>query len=238
MVGTETYLGVLAVKLLHKQVKCAVQVAESYALVDNKSLYLVEKRRMCSVNCVGTVNTAGRDYSDRRLSLLHGTYLYAGGLSSENHIVVDVESILCISCRVMLRHIERLKAVMVGLDLGAVNNIKAHAKEYFLYFFKHCCEGVKSANFGSLAGESNVDGLRSHFICSCLRFESLCLFCDLSLDLASHLVCKLTDNGSFLCGKSAHLLEYGGKLALFAEKLNSQLFHYLKVAAFGQLFLS
>lgn len=44
VVGTETNFSVLAVKLLHKEVKCAVKVAQSNALVDNKSLYLVEKR--------------------------------------------------------------------------------------------------------------------------------------------------------------------------------------------------
>ena len=47
-------------------------------------------------------------------------------------------------------------------------------------------------------------------------------FCgNFALKVGSYFVCKLTDNGSFLGGKPAHLFEYCGQLSLFAEEFNS-----------------
>ena len=76
VVRTEADSCVLAEFLSCKGLKHTLKVAHSNALVNNKSLYLMEKGRVSSVNSVRTVNASGRDDSYRRLLLLHGSYLY------------------------------------------------------------------------------------------------------------------------------------------------------------------
>ena len=44
MVRTKSYLRILAVKTLHKKLQRTLKVSHSDALVNNKTLYLVEQR--------------------------------------------------------------------------------------------------------------------------------------------------------------------------------------------------
>ena len=53
------------------------------------------------------------------------------------------------------------------------------------------------------------------------------VFCGLGkvvFNFGANLVCKLADNGSFLCGKASHLFENGGELAFFAKIANTKFF--------------
>ena len=50
------------------------------------------------------------------------------------------------------------------------------------------------------------------------RFDLFFFFCDFFFDLRSDLIGDLTDDGSFLRRKLAHLLEDGGQFALFAKE--------------------
>ena len=127
------------------------------------------------------------------------------------------------------RHIQCLEAIMVCFNLWTVNDVKAHAKEHFLYLFKSSVQRVRSAYSCFLARKRNVYG----FLCKpYLLHFALKLFLTLIesvLDISSYLVCKLTDNRSFLCGKLAHLLKYGSYLSRFAKKSYSEIFQQLGV---------
>ena len=56
------------------------------------------------------------------------------------------------------------------------------------------------------------------------RFETFVFLCDLALDELTHIVCELTHCGTLIGRELTHSAEESGKLALFAEKLNSDLF--------------
>ena len=66
--------------ILCKQFKHSLEVAHRDAAINDKSLELVEERRMRRVNIVGTVNAPGRDDADRRLLLFHYSDLHGRGL--------------------------------------------------------------------------------------------------------------------------------------------------------------
>ena len=75
VVGAESGSCVFAEHSLSEAFKSALKVAHSDALVNHKTLELMEEGRVSCVNRVTSVNTSGRDNSYRRLLLLHRTYL-------------------------------------------------------------------------------------------------------------------------------------------------------------------
>ena len=56
----------------------------------------------------------------------------------------------------MLRHIQRLKTIVVGLYLRAFNYIEAHAEENFLYLCKSSIEWVSVAELRGFSRQGNV----------------------------------------------------------------------------------
>ena len=86
---------------------------------------------------------------------------------------------------------------------------------------------------GGLAGHGNVQAFSLELLLKCSSLLRFSLFGNGCLDLLAHLVCQLTDHGSFLGTQLAHTAQYGGQLTLFAKVLNSDL---LKIFACSNLF--
>ena len=106
----------------------------------------------------------------------------------------------------MLRHIECLEAVVVCFYLRTFCDLKAHSEENFLDIVEGNCEWVKLADLLLCSGHCNIERFSFELLLCKLRFESLHTVCDVLFDIGTNLVRKLSDNGAFLCGKSAHLL--------------------------------
>ena len=87
VVRTETDLGFGTEHLLCEKLKDTLEVAHGDALVNDKTLYLVEDRRVCCVGRVSTIYSTGGDVADRGLSLFHDTRLNGGCLGTEQDII-------------------------------------------------------------------------------------------------------------------------------------------------------
>ena len=63
------------------------------------------------------------------------------------------------------------------------------------------------AYFRLFAGHCNVDRFVFKPVLKLCLFDLCALFGDFLFNVGSDFVCKLADNGPFLCGKLAHLLQ-------------------------------
>ena len=114
---------------------------------------------MGCIHFVGTEYSAGRDHTDRQLALFHGTNLNRRGLGTQNDFLIDIEGILLVSCRMVLRDIQRFEVVVVLLDFGTANHFVAHANENSLYLFQSDRIGMTMSNGIFLCRQGNVNHL-------------------------------------------------------------------------------
>ena len=130
----------------------------------------------------------------------------------------------------MGRHIQRLKAVMVCLYLGAFHNVKSHSEKDLLHVCQHRIQRVGSSDGRCLAGQCNVKSfvLEPHLL-GC-GFKLVHPFIQSSFYIRPDLICKLAHGRSFLRRKLTHLFEYTCDLAFFAKVLHPELFKAFCIA--------
>jgi len=235
VMGTETGLGALAVKLLNNGVESAFQVSHGNALINGHTLYLVEHGGMSCVNLVLAVNAAGSNNADGQLHSIHCAYLHRRGLAAEHYaaVLVEIEGVGPVAGGMSFLGVEAIKVQLCKLNFGAVENGEAHTDKYFFDFIKSCVHGVTVTHLLLFAGDGNVNGL----ICKTL-FQHKSADCALALlkacfESVSYFVCKLSHNGALLGGEFAHLLQNCGQLTLFAQILDSQSFQFLAGLCLG-----
>ena len=176
---------------------------------------------MRGVHRIGAVNPAGRNDADGRLLLLHHTDLHRRSLRAQEHLFSDIEGILRIARRVIRRNIQRLKVIVIPLDLRAGGYLKAHAEEDFLYLIEHNRERVLMAKRAAFAGHRYINALVFQLPGSFLRLELLLACFHNLLNIGAHFIGQLTNDRALLRREFPHLLQYGGQLALFAQKTHA-----------------
>src|SRR5438309_521456 len=97
--------------------------------VDAQSLNLKEHRIVSRVRRVTTKNPARRDHANRRTTALHGVYLHCRGLRAQSKSIHRVERVLRCARRVVLRNVQGVEIVEVGLNLPVVLNRIAKSDE-------------------------------------------------------------------------------------------------------------
>ena len=118
-----------------------------------------------------------------------------------------------------------LGEVIFGLfDLGAFEDLEAHADEDVLDLIEHDIHRVLVAELRRLAGHGHIErlGLETHL--EHAGVERLAALVERFLKLGAHLVCQLAHGRALLRRQAAHLLEDGGQFTLFAEVLHAQVF--------------
>ena len=222
VVRTETDDRVLAVQLLCEQLKDALEVAHTDALVNDQTLDLMEQGRVGSVNSVRAVNAARRNDADRRLALFHRADLHRGCLGTQNDIVRDIEGVLRVARRMILRDVQRLEVVVVELDLRAFRDREAKTEENLLELVEDDVQRMLLANHDLVARKGNVNGLSSELFFERRLLEQLFLLVDDGLDLSANVVDELADNRALLRSNVLHTLEQSGQLALLTEELDTR----------------
>ena len=91
---------------------------------------------MGGIHLIRTEYAAGSNHADRRLLLLHGTYLYRRGLGTKYDILINIERILLILGRMIRRNVQRFKVIVVILYFGTFHYFIAHTNENTLYFIQ------------------------------------------------------------------------------------------------------
>src|SRR3569833_4677112 len=103
---------------------------------------------MCTCrNSLVTINTTGHDSAERRLTVLHHTYLYRRGVRSQRDIIftvilLDKESVLHPPCRVLFREVQGGEVMPVILNFRTYGNNEANAIEDVDDLVTDFCFGV------------------------------------------------------------------------------------------------
>ena len=114
---------------------------------------------MAGVHLVGAVHTAGADDADGRLAAEHGARLHGAGVGAQHNVVINIEGILRVAGRVILRNVHQLEVEVIQLHLGALHHLKAHAGEAVHQLVHHQGQRMLAARGGHGAGLGHVDGL-------------------------------------------------------------------------------
>ena len=182
----------------------------------------MEQRGVGSVNGVRTVNAARCNNADRRLALFHGANLHRRGLRAEHNVIRNIEGILRVACRMILRNVQRLKVVVVELDLRAFRDREAKTEENLLELVEDDVQRMLLADHDLVARQGNVDGLGRELLFERCLLEQLFLLVDDGLDLSANVVDELADDRALLRSNVLHTLEQSGQLALLAEELDTR----------------
>ena len=188
---TEADDSILAVELLGKQLKDALEVAHPDVLVDNQTFDLMEQGRVRGVYRVRAVNAAGRNDADRRLLLLHRAYLHGRCLGTQDDVIRNIEGILRVARRMILRDVQSLKVVVVKLNLGTLSDREAQTKEDFLEFIEHDVQRMLFADRQRLAGHGHVQRFPCELGFERLAFDFLALRGQRGLELGADVVDEL-----------------------------------------------
>ena len=224
----ELNLGFRSEHLLCKLCQGSLQVCEGDVLIHHKSLDLMEGRGMGGIHFVGAEYAARRNDADRGLGLLHDADLHAGGLAAQKDILVDIEGILLISCRMSLRNIQSLEIVDVILYFRTIDYFIAHARENPLQLFSGNGIRMAVADDISLCRQGDIDGLPLQ-----LCFSGLCRQNRLGLlqpvfNELSRIIDHLADLRTIFRCHVLHASENGGQLALLSEIRYADIIQLLK----------
>ncbi len=85
---------------------------------------------------ISTKYTSRSNHTNRQLALLHHTNLYRGSLGTKHDIVIDVEGILLIFCRMVCRNVQCFKVIVIIFYFRTFYDFIAHAYKDTLYFFQ------------------------------------------------------------------------------------------------------
>ena len=181
---------------------------------------------------VAAIDTPGRDHSDRsiRLVLLHRTCLHGRGLRAQQNILRDVEGILHIARGVILRQVERLKVVVVRLDLRAFLHRKAHLQKDFLDAVQRDRERMQMSDLHRAAGQRDIDLLGVDLGRQFTLGKFLRLLREELLEFGSRLVDDLADARTFLLRNCAHAAHECRQLSLFPQNLDTYIVKFTQRA--------
>ena len=106
----------------------ALEVGQGDVLVDHQPLHLVEHGGVGGIG-VAPVRLARSDDVDGRPLLLHGAHLHGRGMRAQQDAVAHEEGVVQRAGGMIGRRVEGLEVVVLGLDLGPVDDLVAHADE-------------------------------------------------------------------------------------------------------------
>ena len=147
---------------------------------------------------IGTEYTSRCDHTDRQFTFFHNTNLYRRSLGTKYDLVIDVESILLIFCRMVCRNIQSLKVVVIILYFRSFYDFISHTNKDTLYFFQGNGIWMTVSNAVFLCRKCYVDDFFFQFV---LQFQSFHFFLSLFqflLDSSSGLIYHLTNQRTLL----------------------------------------
>ena len=161
---------------------------------------------MGGIHLIRTEYAAGSNHADRRLLLLHGTYLYRRGLGTKYDILINIERILLILGRMIRRNVQRFKVIVVILYFGTFHYFIAHTNENTLYFIQCNRIGMRMTHLGLLRRQRNIDHLCLQLLFTHLSCKSILRLFQLRLDSCAGVVHHLSYLGAIFGGDISHAL--------------------------------
>ena len=137
----------------------------------------------------------------------------------------------------ILRNVQRLKVVVIQLNLRTLSDREAQTEENLLELIEHDVQRMLFADDNVLTRQGNVDGLSLQLLLERSLLDQLLLLVNDGFDLRTNVVDQLTNNRTLLCGNVLHALEQRGQLTLFAEELNAGLVQRARILRGSELLL-
>ena len=147
---SEFCFGFWSEKLFRKYFKSSFQVCERNIFIYYKALNLMEGWRMSCIYFIRTEYSSRCDHTDRQLSFFHGTCLNRRCLGTKKYGIIDKESILLVSCRMILRNIQLGKVVICIFNFRTFYNFIAHSNKNALNLFQRNAVGMTMTDSGFL----------------------------------------------------------------------------------------
>ncbi len=205
MVGAEPHNGVFAVHALNQDFQRPFQVGKRNPFVHNQPFNLVEQRGMGGIHRVRTVNPPGGNNADGRLLLFHHAHLHGRRLRAQQDLVVDVERVLCVTRRMVFRHIQRFKVIVVILHFRPADNVEAHSYEDFLDFVQLAAQRVLVPDLVAFPRQGNVNFFLFQPMGGFRFADFRRAGSQLVFNTRTHFVGQPAGFGPFFSGKTAHL---------------------------------
>ena len=216
----EAHLCVRIKELMQTQFERSLEIGKGDALVNDEPLHLCEHRGVRRIIGIAPIDTTGGNHANRRvrLVLLHRARLHGRGLRAQQDVLGDVERILHITRRVVLRQVQRLEVIVIALDLGSLLDGKAHLEENLLDAVQRNCERMQMSDDRRASRQGHVDLLGGNLIREFPVRQFLGLRCKQFLKLGARLVDDLADARTLLLCEGAHAAQESRHLPLFSKE--------------------
>ena len=135
------------------------------------AFHLREHRGVRQVEIVAAVDAAGHDDPDRRLVRLHVADLHRRGMRAQQRPAIvgpaalaldrrrQIQRVLHVARGMLGRHVQRVEAVPLVLDLGTFDDREAHAREDVFHAIAHDGQRMPVAERRAAARQRDVDGV-------------------------------------------------------------------------------
>ena len=153
----------------------------------------MERRRMCCIHLIRTEYTSRCDHTNRKLALLHLTCLNRWCLGTKQNGIIDKESILLISCRMILRDVQFCKVIVCILNLRTFYNLISHSNEDTFNFFQSDSVRMTMTDLCLLCRKCYIDNLSLHLLLTDFFLKLFPGSFQKLLDFCSCLIDKLTN---------------------------------------------
>ena len=185
---------------------------------------------------VATINSTRSNHANRRVRFtgLHSASLYRRSMGTEQIFFSDVEGILHVASRMVLRQVQCFKVVVIFFDFRTFHYFKAHTHKDF-FDFTHGQGYRMQMTFARLTtGQSDVHFFICQFISQRFLFQYGSFSVDFFFQQVFDFVNDLTDFRTFFCGQFAHAAQNFSHRTFFAKIFDTQVFQCVQRANFCQ----
>lgn len=205
-----------------EELQRAFEVGEGDVFIDVKCLDLVKDAEVGGVDLIAAVGGTGGDDADGQgFHGLHGADLHAGGVGAEELAIGHVEGVALVAGGVIGGRVQRVEAMPLGLDFGAIGEREAHAAEGAHGEIADLGERMECANTcAGAAREAEIDArdgfgvfgvLQGFFAAGELARDGIADFVELGTDFFFQIDRHITHPGA-----------EGGELAFFAQVVDAE----------------
>jgi dihydroorotase-like cyclic amidohydrolase len=128
-VRAKTDLGIGAEKFEEEKLDRSLEVGKADSRSDIESLHLRELRQMGGINLITAVGGTWGDDPNRGRVRHHRSDLDRGSMGTKKSAVGEIKCILLVAGWVIGRRVQGIKAVPLGLDIGAIGDCKPEPAE-------------------------------------------------------------------------------------------------------------
>lgn len=171
------------------------------------------------------VHRARADHADGAVGRtgLHGTSLYRRGLGPHEEFIGQIERVLHVAGRMILRQVQCLKVKIVIFNFRTFGDFKAHAHED-LFDLTQGERHRMQMPFGCLAArQGHVNLFRRHFFFKLAGFKQFHLVSNAGFHLAAHFIHHFAHFWTFFGGYTAETAQDFGQGA-FLPKYCTRMF--------------